>query len=88
MYELAISGDLDNTSDLKGRLHSTKGYKKYADWLNTAYGDLHITIDNPYIWFADSEIEKILVSTTCRKNNINTDVPLSSDGVGISYTDA
>lgn len=88
LYEVVTNNTLDSNSDLKGRLHSTKGYKKYMDWLNAAYEDLHITIDTPYIWFADPEIERILVSTTCKKNNINTEVPLSSDGVGISYTDA
>jgi hypothetical protein len=30
LYELAISGDLDNTSDLKGRLHSEKGHGDYV----------------------------------------------------------
>lgn len=88
LYEVVTNNTLDSNSDLKGRLHSTKGYKKYVDWLNATYEDLHITIDTPYVWFADSEIERILVSATCKKNNINTAVPLSSDGVGISYTDA
>jgi hypothetical protein len=42
LYELAISGDLDETSDLKGRLHSTTGYVSQVNYLNTNFQDLII----------------------------------------------
>ena len=46
LYELAISGDLDNTSDLKGRLHSTSGYENQVSYLNTNFPDLYISVDS------------------------------------------
>ena len=45
LYELAISGDLDETSDLKGRLHSTSGYGDQVSYLNTNFSDLYINVD-------------------------------------------
>lgn len=45
LYELAISGDLDETSDLKGRLHSTTGYGNQVEYLNNSFPDLHIQVD-------------------------------------------
>ena len=46
LYELAISGDLDETSDLKGRLHSTSGYENEVSYLTTNFSDLYINVDN------------------------------------------
>ena len=46
LYELASSGDLDDTSDLKGRLHSTSGYEDQVSYLNTNFSDLYINVDN------------------------------------------
>lgn len=46
LYELAISGDLDETSDLKGRLHSASGYEDQVSYLNTNFPDLYISVDN------------------------------------------
>lgn len=76
LYELAISGDLDNTSDLKGRLHVASCYKSQYDYLNNNFDNLYIQADNYYIDFADSSVENILLN-----NNIG-------DGVGISLSDA
>lgn len=75
LYELAISGDLDNTSDLKGRLHSTLGYQNEIDYLNNKYSELHITADQMYIEFEDPIVEKICASKW-------------GDGIGITPSQA
>lgn len=45
LYELAISGDLDETSDLKGRLHSSTAIDTQVAYLNDKFDDLYITAD-------------------------------------------
>lgn len=45
LYELAVGG-LDETSDLKGRLHSASGYEDQVSYLNTNFPDLYISVDN------------------------------------------
>lgn len=45
LYELAISGDLDETSDLKGRLHSTTGYGDQVSYLMANFPNLYIDVD-------------------------------------------
>ena len=74
LYQIAQAG-LDQTSDLKGTLHSSVGYKKYSDWLNEHYDDLTITIDTPYIWFACPTIEQYWATS-------------HGDGNGITYNAA
>jgi hypothetical protein len=74
LYELAISGDLDNTSDLKGRLHSTSARDIHVAYLNTNYPDLHISADKVYITFEDAEVDRILTQKF-------------GDGVGVTETD-
>lgn len=63
LYELAISGDLDETSDLKGRLHSTTARDAHVAYLNANYSDLYISADNIYITFADPEVDRVLSQT-------------------------
>lgn len=62
LYELAISGDLDETSDLKGRLHSITGYKFQIDYLNNNFQDLIVSADNKYQFFEDKAVENILAT--------------------------
>lgn len=62
LYELAISGDLDETSDLKGRLHSTTGYVSQVNYLNTNFQDLIISCDNLYVEFQDPAVASILAT--------------------------
>lgn len=62
LYELAISGDLDETSDLKGRLHSTSGYNDEVTYLNNTFQNLYITCDKLYVRFQDPAVEQALVS--------------------------
>ena len=75
LYELAISGDLDETSDLKGRLHSTSGYGDQVSYLNTNFSDLYINVDNSYIRFQDPIAQQWCVTN------------FSTDGVGCSISD-
>ena len=72
LYELASSGDLDNTSDLKGRLHSNVAREKHVTYLNNNFSDLYISADIQYISFDDPNIE------TYMKRYIGT-----SDGVSL-----
>ena len=62
MYELAISGDLDNTSDLKGRLHSSTAKDVAVTYLNEHFTDLHISADALYLSFVDPEVERVLAA--------------------------
>lgn len=60
LYELASSGDLDNTSDLKGRLHSASGFQSQISYLNDKYEDLTITADKQYVEFEDPTVQNFL----------------------------
>ena len=46
LYELASSGDLDNTSDLKGRLHSSTAKEEHVTYLNNNFDELYISVDS------------------------------------------
>jgi hypothetical protein len=72
LYELAISGDLDNTSDLKGRLHTPVAYTSHIDWLNEHYDELTISADDKYVDFVSKSIEQNLAG-------------LYGDGIGVYY---
>ena len=73
LYELAVSGDLDASSDLKGRLHSTSARDIHYNYLNNNFQDLHITADKVYFTLADPAVEQILATNW-------------GDGVGITTT--
>lgn len=75
LYELAISGNLDNTSGLKGRLHSTTARDVHVAYLNANYSDLHISADKLYITFEDAEVDRVLSQQW-------------GDGSGVSIEDA
>jgi hypothetical protein len=62
LYELAISGDLDETSDLKGRLHSSTARDTHVAYLNEEFDDLYITADTLYMTFADPQVEQIILN--------------------------
>lgn len=73
LYELAISGDLDNTSDLKGRLHSTLAYRAQIEYLNTTFPDLHISADNFAVPFEDPNMLQYLLDKGIGSNGIITE---------------
>ena len=60
LYELASSGNLDQTSDLKGRLHIASAPKTQVDYLNQTYSDLFIVADKLTISFEDAEVQRLL----------------------------
>ena len=62
LYQLASSGTLDGTSNLKGRLHSSIGRDVEIYYLTTHYQDLHISVDALYISFVDPEVERVLIN--------------------------
>ena len=68
LYELAISGDLDKTSDLKGRLHSTLGYDTEVTYLNEHFSDLHIQVDKALLPFKDMTLCNALVNSLSQYN--------------------
>lgn len=60
LYELASSGNLDQSSNLVGRLSTNATYQQYIDALHTAYPDLYISATNTYMIFEDPEVENKL----------------------------
>lgn len=74
LYEIASTSTLDNTSNLKGRLHSVVARDAHVTYLNTNYPDLHISADKLYITFEDAEVDRILTQKF-------------GDGVGVTDID-
>ena len=62
LYELASSGDLDNSSNLAGTLYTPNTYTKYVEYLTNMFQDLTITATNYYVWFEDSAVRDILAN--------------------------
>lgn len=73
LYELAISGTLDNSSNLAGNLYTTSTYTKYANYLTEHYQELTINANNFYAWFEDPTVRNILATSV-------------GDGTGVSET--
>lgn len=73
LYEEA-KNNLDNTSTLRGNLHTTATYQEYKDFLMQKFPDLYINADKYYISFEDPEVQRILAETI-------------GDGIGTSSTD-
>ena len=73
LYELATSGNLDASSDLKGRLHVTAGYRTPIEYLNQLYSDLTISADTYIIPFEDSNMVTYLNSIGVGSNGVVTE---------------
>lgn len=72
LYELASSGDLDNTSVLQGRVNVSVVKDLHMDYFMPQngpkpYQDFYITATNVAISFADPEVERVLIA-----NNIGS----------------
>lgn len=80
VYQLAFSGDLDASSDLVGRLHTTVTYQDYVDFLTQQFQDLYITSDKYYIRFKDPEVERILKDVVYTVGSITH---VFGDGIGV-----
>lgn len=74
LYELATSGELDNTSDLVGRLNVTATYQDYIDGIRAEYPGLYISADKLYVKFNDPAFQR-----ACAQ--------LYGDGVGMTMAD-
>lgn len=61
LYNL-VSQDVDQQSNLIGRLHSRTGYRTSVQYLTQKYPDLYISIDQYYVEFADPEVSRVLGS--------------------------
>lgn len=74
LYELAVSGTLDQTSDLNGRLHLTVGYRIPIEYLNQHYQNkLIVTADNYIIPFEDTNVITYLNSIGIGNNGMVTE---------------
>lgn len=62
LYELAVGGTLDNTSDLKGTLHTTIAAASHKAYLEGMFSDFHIDADEYSLSFEDPEVERICVT--------------------------
>ena len=83
LYKLALTSNVENQSSpfnmsLKGSIYATAAYEDSVIYLRNKFPQLTINVqdNNFYIRFADDEVSRVLI------NNI------SSDGVGVSRTDA
>lgn len=62
LYELATSGELDQSSNLVGRLHAQIAPIKCVQYLNDEFDNLYISADQYSIFFEDSAAEQVCVS--------------------------
>ena len=60
LYETVTNNTLDETSDLKGRLHTPSAKDIHVSYLTTHFPELYITADIQYITFADPYIEEYM----------------------------
>ena len=83
LYELSVSGNLDSTSDLKGRLHAASAPSIKVEYLNQKYPDLFISADKLTITFEDAEVEHVLENllnkTGLDANDLNTITSLNEN---------
>ena len=75
LYQLAISGTLDSSSNLAGTLNTNATYQEYIDELEGQFLDLHINATNKYMMFADPEVQNVLLNAGI------------GDGIGITLTE-
>lgn len=75
LYELAISGDLDQNSNLAGVVSIPGGYVIWKNTLETMFPDFHLTMGKEYIPFNDPAFEAACVAN------------FSSDGIGMTMAD-
>lgn len=73
LYDLAVSGDLDASSEMKGRLHLTVGYRVQAEYLHQMFPNLIISIDNYIIPFEDPKMVTYLNSIGVGSNGVITE---------------
>jgi hypothetical protein len=88
LYELASSGTLDETSNLKGRLHSEYAYGTHVTYLNNTFKDLYISCNENLVEFEDPVVEQICITKYangkpgCSENDLR-----SVTGIGGTFVD-
>lgn len=73
LYDFAASGDLDASSEMKGRLHLTAGYRAQAEYLHQMFPNLIISIDDYIIPFEDPKMLAYLNSIGVGSNGMITE---------------
>lgn len=73
LYDLAVSGDLDASSEMKGRLHLSTGYRTQMEYLHQMFPNLIISIDDYIIPFEDSKMVTYLNSIGVGSNGVITE---------------
>lgn len=79
LYNIIYNGQLDDTSNLIGRLHTSATYQDYIDYLENTFkinGVKQLIVDatNKYIRLADPEVQRVLTNNW-------------GDGIGVTLTD-
>lgn len=79
LYDIVHSGNLDQTSNLIGRLHTTATYQDYIDYLEDTFKvnnvkQLIIDATKKYIRFVDPEVQRVLATEY-------------GDGVGVTQSE-
>lgn len=72
LYELAVGG-LDNTSNLKGTLHTTVASAKEKTYLEGLFPNFHITADQYTLSFEDAEVERLCVANWGSNGGVTLD---------------
>lgn len=79
LYQLAISGDLDQSSNLAGNIHTTATCQEYIDAITGEFPELTISSDNIYIMFVDPEVKRVMATQFGDGTNVS-----ASDLVGVT----
>lgn len=73
LYDQVVSGDLDDSSEIKGRLHLTAGYRTQAEYLHQMFPNLIISADEYIIPFEDPKMVTYLNSIGVGSNGVITE---------------
>lgn len=84
LYELAVGG-LDNTSDLKGTLHTTVASISHVEYLENHFPNLHITADEYGLSFEDPNVEALCVTNWGSNGNVTVNQLASVNSTGNAF---
>lgn len=69
LYEAASSNELDTSSNLKGRLHSSVGYSNQIEYLTQHFNELYINVDKSLLSFREQWIAEKLIAKLANYTN-------------------
>ena len=84
LYELASSGNLDNSSALEGRIHIGITYRTYKEYLEGLFNDFYIQADDYAIPFEDPNMAAHLNSVGIGSNGMVTEND-AANAINISW---